>query len=84
MMCTFKRSHIIVNPAQAQMISEWTGRSLEDLERGNGLIVSQPLPARRSLDVARAAAKVAVAASKRTGRPVDPRVAKLAECPPQP
>lgn len=31
------------------------------------------------LDVAKAAARVAVAASKRTGRPVDPRVKKLAE-----
>jgi hypothetical protein len=36
-------------------------------------------PGQRSLDVARAAAKAAVAASKNTGRPVDPRVQKLAE-----
>ena len=31
------------------------------------------------LDVAKAAARAAVAASKKTGRPVDPRVKKLAE-----
>lgn len=33
----------------------------------------------RSLRVARAAAQAAVAASKKTGRPVDPRVKALAE-----
>lgn len=33
----------------------------------------------RSLAVRIAAAKVALAASKKTGRPVDPRVKKLAE-----
>jgi len=32
-----------------------------------------------SLDVRKAAAKAAVAASKKTGRPVDPRVKELAE-----
>ncbi|HEY0227517.1 MAG TPA: hypothetical protein VGC05_14230 [Mycobacterium sp.] len=32
----------------------------------------------RSLSVRKAAAKAAVAASKKTGRPVDPRVAELA------
>lgn len=36
-------------------------------------------PVVRSLAVRRAAAKVAVAASEKTGRPVDPRVKKLAE-----
>ena len=36
-------------------------------------------PAVRSLAVRKAAAKVAVAASEKTGRPVDPRVKKLAE-----
>jgi hypothetical protein len=34
---------------------------------------------KRSLAVRKAAAQAAVAASKKTGRPVDPRVAKLAE-----
>jgi hypothetical protein len=33
----------------------------------------------RSLEVRKAAARAAVAASKKTGRPVDPRVKKLAE-----
>ncbi len=33
----------------------------------------------RSLAVRKAAARVAVAASEKTGRPVDPRVKKLAE-----
>lgn len=33
----------------------------------------------RSLAVRKAAARVAVAASKKTGRPVDPRVKELAE-----
>jgi hypothetical protein len=32
----------------------------------------------RSLDVRKAAAKAAMAASEKTGRPVDPRVEKLA------
>jgi hypothetical protein len=32
----------------------------------------------RNLDVRKAAAKAAVAASEKTGRPVDPRVKKLA------
>lgn len=36
-------------------------------------------PAVRSLAVRKAAARAAVAASKKTGRPVDPRVQKLAE-----
>lgn len=36
-------------------------------------------PRVRSLAVRKAAAKVAVAASQKTGRPVDPRVKKLAE-----
>jgi hypothetical protein len=35
----------------------------------------------RSLDVRKAAAKAAVAASEKTGRPVDPRVKELAELP---
>jgi hypothetical protein len=35
-------------------------------------------PEGRSLSVRKAAAKAAVAASKKTGRPVDPRVAELA------
>ncbi|QZA18434.1 hypothetical protein K3U93_04330 [Mycobacterium malmoense] len=35
----------------------------------------------RSLAVRKAAAKAAVSASKKTGRPVDPRVKKLAESP---
>jgi hypothetical protein len=34
---------------------------------------------KRNLDVAKAAAQAAVAASKNTGRPVDPRVKELAE-----
>ncbi|MEB3052325.1 hypothetical protein KV112_21775 [Mycolicibacter sp. MYC123] len=34
---------------------------------------------RSDLDAAKAAARVAVEASKRTGRPVDPRVKELAE-----
>lgn len=34
---------------------------------------------KRSLAVRKAAAEAAVAASRRTGRPVDPRVKKLAE-----
>ena len=36
-------------------------------------------PVVRSLAVRKAAARVAVAASEKTGRPVDPRVKKLAE-----
>lgn len=36
-------------------------------------------PLVRSLAVRKAAAKVAVAASEKTGRPVDPRVKALAE-----
>ena len=40
--------------------------------------VASPRP-RRSLAVRKAAAEAAVAASRRTGRPVDPRVKKLAE-----
>jgi hypothetical protein len=36
-------------------------------------------PKRRSLAVRKAAAEAAVAASEKTGRPVDPRVKKLAE-----
>lgn len=36
-------------------------------------------PPKRSLWERRLAAQVAVAASRRTGRPVDPRVKKLAE-----
>ena len=36
-------------------------------------------PPRRSLWERRLAAQVAVAASRKTGRPVDPRVKKLAE-----
>lgn len=40
-----------------------------------------PEPTRR-MAVARAAAQVAVAASKRTGRPADPRVKVLAESTP--
>lgn len=36
-------------------------------------------PVVRSLAVRKAAARAAVAASKKTGRPVDPRVQKLAE-----
>ena len=39
---------------------------------------SNPIP-KRSLWERKAAAEVAVAASRRTGRPVDPRVRKLAE-----
>jgi hypothetical protein len=35
----------------------------------------------RSLDVRKAAAQAAVAASEKTGRPVDPRVKELAESP---
>ncbi|BBZ42328.1 hypothetical protein [Mycobacterium conspicuum] len=35
----------------------------------------------RSLAVRKAAARVAVAASEKTGRPVDPRVKELAESP---
>lgn len=38
-----------------------------------------PQPQGRSLSVRKAAAKAAVAASKKTGRPVDPRVKELAE-----
>lgn len=36
-------------------------------------------PVARNLAVRKAAARVAVAASEKTGRPVDPRVQKLAE-----
>lgn len=36
-------------------------------------------PIQRNLRVARAAAQAAVAASRNTGRPVDPRVKELAE-----
>ena len=36
-------------------------------------------PQMRSLSVRKAAAKAALAASEKTGRPVDPRVKKLAE-----
>lgn len=36
-------------------------------------------PVVRSLAVRKAAARVAVAASEKTGRPVDPRVKKLAD-----
>jgi hypothetical protein len=39
----------------------------------------EPKPIARNLRVARAAAQAAVAASKKTGRPVDPRVKALAE-----
>ncbi len=39
---------------------------------------TQP-PEVRSLAIRKAAAKVAVTASKKTGRPVDPRVKELAE-----
>ncbi len=38
-------------------------------------------PAVRSLAVRKAAARAAVSASKKTGRPVDERVRKLAESP---
>ncbi len=38
-------------------------------------------PQQRSLAVRKAAAKAAVAASEKTGRPVDPRVKELAELP---
>ncbi|BBN46846.1 hypothetical protein MAHJHV58_19000 [Mycobacterium avium subsp. hominissuis] len=38
-----------------------------------------PKVEQRSLAVRKAAAKAAVAASEKTGRPVDPRVKKLAE-----
>ena len=42
---------------------------------------SKPQPAERSYRVRKAAAQAAVAASVKTGRPVDPRVKKLAESP---
>jgi hypothetical protein len=41
--------------------------------------VASRKPEGRSLAVRKAAAKTAVAASEKTGRPVDPRVKKLAE-----
>jgi hypothetical protein len=40
---------------------------------------NEPKPAVRSLAVRKAAAEAAVAASEKTGRPVDARVKKLAE-----
>ena len=39
----------------------------------------QPVPPKRGLAVRIAAAQAAVTASKRTGRPVDPRVEQLAQ-----
>jgi hypothetical protein len=48
-MATYERHHIIVNEFTAQRLSELTGRSIEDLERGNGLIVAPLLPCRPQL-----------------------------------
>jgi hypothetical protein len=47
------------------------------------MLEAEEVPKPRGLGVRRAAAKIAVLASKRTGRPVDPRVAKLAQVAPR-
>ena len=44
----------------------------------NNCSLSRPKPGRRSLIVRQAAARAAVTASKKTGRPVDERVQKIA------